>query len=229
MPLGRRRWGRMSGRRQPTARDRPRPPAGGTVPEAPARRTERPGRGRRHLPRPDPHRHLQLRRRQRAGGAGGGRVRRRASSPRSGWSREIFESADRPGQPGGAVRGRGPRRARAAHPRPPRRGAGRGRATGRTTRSPAEIADGCVWGRGAVDMKDMDAMMLAVVRAVAPGRAASRRATSCWPSSPTRRRAASSARTGWSTTTPDSSRGSPRRSARSAASRSPIGETCGST
>jgi acetylornithine deacetylase/succinyl-diaminopimelate desuccinylase-like protein len=28
----------------------------------------------------------------------------------------------------------------------------------------AEIADGCVWGRGAIDMKDMDAMMLAVVR-----------------------------------------------------------------
>ncbi|WP_285762042.1 M20/M25/M40 family metallo-hydrolase [Nocardiopsis ansamitocini] len=27
-----------------------------------------------------------------------------------------------------------------------------------------EIADGCVWGRGAVDMKDMDAMALAVVR-----------------------------------------------------------------
>ncbi|PJJ01000.1 acetylornithine deacetylase/succinyl-diaminopimelate desuccinylase-like protein [Streptomyces sp. 2333.5] len=27
-----------------------------------------------------------------------------------------------------------------------------------------EIADGCLWGRGAVDMKDMDAMMLAVVR-----------------------------------------------------------------
>ena len=27
-----------------------------------------------------------------------------------------------------------------------------------------EIADGCVWGRGAVDMKDMDAMMLAVTR-----------------------------------------------------------------
>jgi acetylornithine deacetylase/succinyl-diaminopimelate desuccinylase-like protein len=27
-----------------------------------------------------------------------------------------------------------------------------------------EIAGGCVWGRGAVDMKDMDAMMLAVVR-----------------------------------------------------------------
>ena len=27
-----------------------------------------------------------------------------------------------------------------------------------------EIADGCVWGRGAVDMKDMDAMILALVR-----------------------------------------------------------------
>lgn len=28
----------------------------------------------------------------------------------------------------------------------------------------AEIADGCIWGRGAVDMKNMDAMILAVVR-----------------------------------------------------------------
>ncbi len=28
-----------------------------------------------------------------------------------------------------------------------------------------EIADGCVWGRGAVDMKDFDAMVLSVVRA----------------------------------------------------------------
>ena len=28
-----------------------------------------------------------------------------------------------------------------------------------------EVADGCVWGRGAVDMKDFDAMALAVVRA----------------------------------------------------------------
>ena len=27
-----------------------------------------------------------------------------------------------------------------------------------------EIAEGCVWGRGAIDMKDMDAMMLAVTR-----------------------------------------------------------------
>jgi acetylornithine deacetylase/succinyl-diaminopimelate desuccinylase-like protein len=28
----------------------------------------------------------------------------------------------------------------------------------------AEVRDGCIWGRGAVDMKDMDAMILAVVR-----------------------------------------------------------------
>jgi acetylornithine deacetylase/succinyl-diaminopimelate desuccinylase-like protein len=34
------------------------------------------------------------------------------------------------------------------------------------TRDPfgGEIADGCVWGRGAVDMKDMDAMILALAR-----------------------------------------------------------------
>jgi acetylornithine deacetylase/succinyl-diaminopimelate desuccinylase-like protein len=30
-----------------------------------------------------------------------------------------------------------------------------------------EIADDCVWGRGAIDMKDMDAMMLAVIRDLA--------------------------------------------------------------
>jgi acetylornithine deacetylase/succinyl-diaminopimelate desuccinylase-like protein len=29
----------------------------------------------------------------------------------------------------------------------------------------AEVADGCIWGRGAVDMKDMDAMILSTVRA----------------------------------------------------------------
>lgn len=68
-----------------------------------------------------------------------------------------------------------------------------------------EIADGCVWGRGAVDMKDMDAMTLAVVRdRLRTGRKP--RATSSWPSSRTRRRAARGARgTSW-TSTPACSR-----------------------
>ncbi|MDQ1482670.1 MAG: hypothetical protein QOF35_746 [Actinomycetota bacterium] len=38
-----------------------------------------------------------------------------------------------------------------------------------------EIADGCLWGRGAVDMKDFDAMVLSVVRARARAGAAPRR------------------------------------------------------
>jgi acetylornithine deacetylase/succinyl-diaminopimelate desuccinylase-like protein len=38
-----------------------------------------------------------------------------------------------------------------------------------------EIADGCLWGRGAVDMKDFDAMVLSVVRARARADAAPRR------------------------------------------------------
>ena len=38
-----------------------------------------------------------------------------------------------------------------------------------------EIADGCVWGRGAVDMKDFDAMVLSVVRARAQAGVAPRR------------------------------------------------------
>ncbi len=49
-----------------------------------------------------------------------------------------------------------------------------------------EIADGCVWGRGAIDMKDMDAMMLAVARQRLREQR-SRAATSCSPSPPTRR------------------------------------------
>jgi acetylornithine deacetylase/succinyl-diaminopimelate desuccinylase-like protein len=39
-----------------------------------------------------------------------------------------------------------------------------------------ELEDGCVWGRGAVDMKDFDAMVLSVVRARARAGAAPRRA-----------------------------------------------------
>ena len=38
-----------------------------------------------------------------------------------------------------------------------------------------EVADGCVWGRGAVDMKDFDAMVLSVVRARARAEIAPRR------------------------------------------------------
>ena len=38
-----------------------------------------------------------------------------------------------------------------------------------------EVVDGCVWGRGAVDMKDFDAMVLSVVRARARAGAAPRR------------------------------------------------------
>lgn len=38
-----------------------------------------------------------------------------------------------------------------------------------------EIADGCVWGRGAVDMKDFDAMALSVIRARARAGVAPRR------------------------------------------------------
>ncbi len=44
-----------------------------------------------------------------------------------------------------------------------------------------EIRDGYVWGRGAVDMKDFDAMLLSVVRArVRAGRAPSRPVTVCF-------------------------------------------------
>ena len=80
-----------------------------------------------------------------------------------------------------------------------------------------EIADGCVWGRGAIDMKDMDAMMLAVVRQ----RQREDRppaATSCSRSPPTRKPAAPGALASWWTSTRSCSRASPRRSARSAAS-----------
>jgi acetylornithine deacetylase/succinyl-diaminopimelate desuccinylase-like protein len=38
-----------------------------------------------------------------------------------------------------------------------------------------EVVDGCIWGRGAVDMKDFDAMVLSVVRARANAGAAPRR------------------------------------------------------
>lgn len=80
-----------------------------------------------------------------------------------------------------------------------------------------EVADGCVWGRGAVDMKDMDAMILAVVRRRLR-RGAGRRGTSSSSSPRTRRPAATTAPSGWPTGARSCSRAAPRPSARSAAS-----------
>ena len=53
---------------------------------------------------------------------------------------------------------------RAADPRARRRRPRRRRPSGRSTRSPGAVRDGYVWGRGAVDMKDMVAMIVAVAR-----------------------------------------------------------------
>ena len=50
-----------------------------------------------------------------------------------------------------------------------------------------EIADGCLWGRGAVDMKDMDAMLLAVAARPGADAGPGPRATSSSRSWPTRR------------------------------------------
>ena len=79
--------------------------------------------------------------------------------------------------------------------------------------------DGCLWGRGAIDMKNMAAMCTAIMRRLAATRSRARRATSSSPPSPTRRPAATSARGSSSSSTARSSRPSTR-SARSAASRS---------
>ena len=116
------------------------------------------------------------------------------------------------------LRGRRPEPRRAARARPHRRRAGRTPPSGRVDPFSGEIQDGCVWGRGAVDMKDMVAMTLAVARDFkrsgvrpaarprlrVPGRRGGRRHVR--------------ARSGWSTTTPTCSRARPRRSARSAGS-----------
>ena len=66
-----------------------------------------------------------------------------------------------------------------------------------------EIRDGYLWGRGAIDMKDFDAMVLAVVRQWRRDGRACRRATSCWRSPPTRRPAASTAPASSSSSTRD--------------------------
>ena len=56
-----------------------------------------------------------------------------------------------------------------------------------------EIEDGYLWGRGAVDMKDFDAMLLPSSGS-ASGRVGSRRVRSRSASPPTRRRAGTGAR-----------------------------------
>ena len=123
-----------------------------------------------------------------------------ASLSEVGLSTEIIES-----DPGRAsvvtrIKGADSSRGGAADPRPPRRRPGCSRTSGRHPPFAAEIAEDCVWGRGAVDMKDMDAMILALVRS-GPAPAGSPRATSCWPSSPTRRPVVPRARATSSTTT----------------------------
>ena len=112
--------------------------------------------------RPDPDGHLQLRRGGRAGGAAGGGVRRgparRGRHPR----RRMHERE--PGRTSLVARWGSGRRGAAAPARPPRR---RTRRCGGLAGAPVlgRGADGYVWGRGAVDMKDFDAMLLSVVRA----------------------------------------------------------------
>ena len=61
-----------------------------------------------------------------------------------------------------------------------------------------EIHDGYLWGRGAVDMKDFDAMLLSVVRAPAARRASCPTGRSCSASPPTRRPAGTRAPRCWS-------------------------------
>ena len=81
-----------------------------------------------------------------------------------------------------------------------------------------EVEDGCVWGRGAVDMKDMDAMTLAVVRKRLREGRFGRHGTSSSRFLPTRRPEGRTALAGSSTPIPISSMDAPRGSERSAAS-----------
>ena len=100
---------------------------------------------------------------KRARGAGGGGVRRREACRGRARAEDL-----RIAQPSGPAWWRGLRArswaGRPAHPRASRRGSGRRARTGQRDPFGGDIHDGCVWGRGAVDMKDMDAMVLAVFR-----------------------------------------------------------------
>ena len=140
---------------------------------------ERPrGRGRRDLPRPDPDRHHATTATTPGRGSGRPPSTSPRCSPRSGST--PSSSSPRPAAPASS------RGSRASDPLAPALAACTATSTssratpttGRSTRSPARSRDGCVWGRGAVDMKDMDAMMLAVVRRLRPRAGASPRATS---------------------------------------------------
>ncbi len=84
-----------------------------------------------------------------------------------------------------------------------------------------EIRDGMLWGRGAVDMKDMDAMILTSVADLLRAGEQPERDLVARRSSPTRRTAASKGRPSSCATGPSGSRARPRRSAKSAATRSP--------
>ena len=91
-----------------------------------------------------------------------------------------------------------------------------------------EIKDGCLWGRGAVDMKDMDAMSLAVVRQwMREGRKPPRDVVIAYVAD--EEAGGSKARSGWSTTSRNCSTAAPNRSVKSAASPFRSATTCGST
>ena len=91
-----------------------------------------------------------------------------------------------------------------------------------------EIRDGVVWGRGAIDMKNMDAMILAVVRPWARAGVRPRRDIVS-PSPPTRRPAPRTAPASSPTSTPASSRAAPRASANRAPSPSTTARASSST
>ena len=114
------------------------------------------------LPGADPHRHIQLRRRLRPGRTRGRRIHRRADGG-GGLDAEIFESAPAGPAWSPGMAGEDPSAsALVVH--------------GHLDVVPAlreqwsvdpfggELKDGLIWGRGAVDMKDMDAMILSVLR-----------------------------------------------------------------
>ena len=107
---------------------------------------------------------LELRRRQRDRGSGPRRSTSRRARRGRASSRPSYETGERRANVVARIEGADRDRDALLDPRPPRRRPGERRGLAGRPRSPARSRDGCVWGRGAVDMKDMDAMTLAVVR-----------------------------------------------------------------